>query len=197
MANYRIPRPPWPDEVWREEFDRLTKHVKRWFQEADGSLAPPADHGCRLFANHLFTFARFGDEQPVSQKPVIKFGKPFLKHLASERRVMEISRRLSKICETDTDWRNQNEALLFRIEEVERHLKILVEHFEGHPHQKNDAIRCLAGLAQDLWTETNQGHAPTDDKPNGPLCRLLEPAVIAMGRSLTRRAISKILRGQR
>jgi hypothetical protein len=23
MANYRIPR-PWPDEVWREENDRLT-----------------------------------------------------------------------------------------------------------------------------------------------------------------------------
>ena len=197
MTNYRVPPPPWPDEVWREENDRLTEHVKRWFQEAVGRFAPPTEHGCRLFAYHLFSLACFADDKRRSPRPVIVHGKPFLKHLVSERRVMEMFRRLSKIYETDADRHNKNEALLFRVEEVEQHLKVLLDHFNERPHKKNDFIRFLGELAQELWAETNEGRSPRNKNEGGPLCRLLEPALTSIGRRCTQTTISAALRGRR
>ena len=92
--------------------------------------------------------------------------------------------------------RKTHEGKLSRIDEAEKHLRSLIDEFAAKP-PRTEPIRFLGNLAQDLWAETNQGRFPRSYAPDGPLCRLMEPALTAISANRPRATISAVLRKRR
>jgi hypothetical protein len=196
VANFRVTPGPWTPEAWAAELELTTKHVKLWFQEATSSFDPPTDEGCRFFAKSLIELGPPLISKSDAQSLALKYGKLFLKHVTREQQVIVMVIRLSVIYGPDTDQREKYEDLLSRLEEVRQHLNVILEHLSARCGE-TEPIRFLGDLAKELWKETNQGRAPASVGPEGPLCRLLEPALTALSRYRRRATISEVLRGRR
>jgi hypothetical protein len=83
------------------------------------------------------------------------------------------------------------------MDEAKRHLEFLFKRLSPERRPKNDSIRWLAGLAQHLWKEANDGRAPRSKKAEGPICRLLLPVLEAIHLNPSAATIEAALRGRR
>jgi hypothetical protein len=196
VANFRVTPGPWTPEAWAAELELTTKHVKRWFQEATSSFEPPTDDGCRFFAQRLIELGPPLISKSDAQNLALRYGKLFLKHVARERQVIGMVIRLGDIYGSNSDQSERYKDLLFRLEEVRQNLNVILENLSAR-RGETEPIRFLGDLAKELWKETNQGRAPDSVGPEGPLCRLLEPALTALSRNRRRATISEVLRGRR
>jgi hypothetical protein len=189
---------PWTTEAWQEELGALTRHVKRCFEHATPRFVSPSEDGCRYFANCLMTYFLPGEKRPPgSKEKAVKHGRTFLKHLAQERETIELGLRVNIAFKLDEETRQKSESTLFHMREVEQHLEYLFDVLSPKRSPKNDWVRWLADLAQDLWRETNDGRAPRSKKADGPICRLLLPVLKAIHRNPSPRSIEAALRGRR
>jgi hypothetical protein len=189
---------PWTPEAWQEELEALTRHVKLCFEEATPLFAPPSEDSCRHFANYLLTYFLPEPEKRTlgSKEKAIKYGRTFLKHLAQEQEIAQLNLRLSIAVKSDAP-RKEAEMILFHMEGAKRHLEYLFNELSPKRRPKNEPIRWLADLAQDLWRETNGGQAPRSKKADGPICRFLVPVLKAIHRNPSPATIAEALRGRR
>jgi hypothetical protein len=187
---------PWTSEDWQGELEALTRHVRLSFARATSRFAPPSEEGCRYFANCLLTYFLPTGKRTVEspKEKVVKHGRILLKHLEVERRSIERLNRVSSAFNFDGA-RQEADITLFHMDEAKRHLECLFNRLSSKRSPKNDWIRWLADLAQELWKETNGGQAPRSKKAEGPFCRLLLPVLKAIHLNPSPATIEAALRG--
>ena len=187
-------------EAWLEGPERLVPQVRQWFRDATSRFSPPTEDGCQFFAKHLHAIGPAGySSEPDPRKIAIKSGEEFLKNIAQQRCAIEQLLRLARFMQVD-----ENSAalvkpkdILFRMNEVQRHFEVLLPYLLPERGRPGEPIRALAQVARELWAETNDRKVPLWKNAHEPLCKLLEPALKAIGHPLARDTISKILRKRR
>lgn len=187
---------PWTQEAWDEQLGRATEEVRLWFEEATNQYAVPTAAGCRLFAECIFNFSRFDDDaKPSSRELINKHSRVLLKHLNSERKIAENVLRLIRF--ERAQGAEKHEDFLQDLDDIRKCLERVIDYLQLKDADRTEPIRFLGELAQELWAETNGGARPTSPRPDGPICKVLERALITMRRSLRRASISEVLRGRR
>jgi hypothetical protein len=135
--------------------------------------------------------------QPDSRGKAIEYGKLFLHHIEPERRQLE--RWVSTYSRSDPVryWLEYDHDLLFRINEIRKHMDVLLPALSPDLDGKPDPIRKLALAAQETWAEANNGRAPSPKNANGPLCSFLHKALEAIGMHYTEGYLCDVLKGYR
>jgi hypothetical protein len=126
-----------------------------------------------------------------------KYGKLFLHHIEPKRRELEARLRLAALGTPAPGWLEEWKELAFLIDEIRRHMKVLLPALTPKPDAGEDPVRKLAALAQEAWAETNGGLAPSSANADDPLVKFLVPALTAIGHGRTPAAVSDVLRGRR
>jgi hypothetical protein len=134
---------------------------------------------------------------PDHREKAIDYGGLFLTHIEPERRQLE--QWIEKYSRTQAVpyWLEHDRDMLFRINEIRKHMKVVRRELSPELDGKPDPIRKLALLAQDAWAETNNGHAPSPKNADGPLCKFVQKALKAIGEHYTVGHICDVLRGYR
>ena len=180
-----------------EDFDCLVQQVELYFRQATKRFAPPSISNCRTVAIYLTFRHPSEDETLDARKLAIKYGKLFLRHIEPERRLMENMVSLASQGQPIGNWIEEYKEMVFRIEEIRRHMEAVFPSLSPKHHAKRDPIRTIASAAQLAWSNANDGRSPQSKNPDDPLCRFLVPALAATGLNLSPAAISEILRGRR
>ena len=188
-----------------KEFEALVTQVKQWFREATKTFAVPSDAGCRGVAFYIMAL-RYDEDSggpdsrkkaPDSRKKAIEYGKLFLRHIEPQRRQLEQWISVYSRTQPVRYWVEHDQDMLFRINEIRKHMEVLLPELSPELDGKPDPIRKLALVAQEVWAETNNGRAPSPKTTDGPLCQFVQNALEAMGQHYSLAGISDVLKGHR
>src|ERR1043166_6472328 len=148
---------PWTTEAWELELVALTLHVERCFAAATTKYTPPSQDGCLYFANCLLTYFLPSPKKDGigSKEQTIKHANTFLKHLSQEGDHLKKRLQAATVFNNDAFNRTVEDQLLL-FEKVKRDVKSSIEILSPKRSAKNDGVRFLGKLAQDLWKETKR-----------------------------------------
>jgi hypothetical protein len=189
-------------EAWQTEQRVLAEQVDCWFRNATKRFDPPSHHGCELISFYLMLFQfcidpADNDKQADSRRKAFNYGNRFLDHIEPKRRELEAQLCLAARGTPARPWLEEWKDLAFRIDEIRRHMKVLLPALSPKRDVREDPVRKFATLAQEAWAETNGGRAPRSKNADDPLVKFLVPALTAIGHGRTPAAISDILRDRR
>jgi hypothetical protein len=189
---------PNPKDVWLEEFEALVTQVNQWFREATKIYAVPSDSGCRAVAVYVMALRnREVDKRDDGREKAIEYGKLFLHHIEPQRRQLE--RWISSYSRSQPVlyWLEHDKDMLFRIDEIRKHMEVLLPELSPKLDGIPDPIRKLGQVAQAAWAETNKGRMPSAKNTDGPLCKFVQKALVAIGKHYSLAGIGDVLAGRR
>ena len=159
---------------------------------------PPSDDACLSVAFYLLAFRDDDeDKKPDNRNKAIRHGNLFLKHIKTDRRHIE---RMISAASRGTpfgDWLQRYQDMIWRIDEIQKHMAALIPALSVQQGVKPDVIRKLASVAQEAWAAANSGRYPRSVNPDDPLCQFLVKAMEAIRQDRRAATISEVLRGRR